>query len=328
MLEDEAAHIKRSRQPPKDAALLDAYSQVVTGVAEEVSPSVVNINALNQSGRLTGGSGLILTPDGYVLTNDHVVCGARAIEVTLNDGRTLSAQLIGSDPPTDTAMIRISASDLPTAQLGDSQSLKVGQLVVAIGNPFGFQCTVTAGVISALGRSLRSQTGCLIENVIQTDAALNPGNSGGALVNSTGEVIGINTAIIYPAQGLCFAIPINTVKRVAGMLISKGKVSRGYLGIIVQSVQVPRRLVRSLGLSQESGVIVLEIAPGSPASKAALLSRDIILSIGNTVISSIDDLHRFLDEHAFGMMYEVVILRGGYVKRLVIKPEETPEQNN
>lgn len=314
--------------PAKDAALLDAYSQVVVGVAEEISPSVVNITVLNPAGSLAGGSGLIITPDGYVLTNDHVVHKAQSIEVTLNDGRSFPAQVIGSDSATDTAIIRVSASDLPTAPLGDSQSLKVGQLVVAIGNPFGFQCSVTAGVISALGRSLRSKTGRLIENVIQTDAALNPGNSGGALVNSNGEVIGINTAIIYPAQGLCFAIPINTAKRVAGMLISKGKVTRGYLGISVQSVTLPRPLMRTLGLSQESGVIILEITPGSPASKANLMKKDIILGINSTVTRNIDDLLRFLDEHACGKLQDVIILRGRSVKRLTIIPEELPEQNN
>jgi len=331
MLEEEKAVAKArvvaQTNSAEDKGLLDSYSRVVVGVAEKVSPAVVNISTSRQRGERGGGSGLILTPDGYVLTNDHVVHGVNSIEVTLNDGRTCSAQLVGTDPPTDTAVLRILVSDLPAAQFGDSQSLKVGQLVVAIGNPFGFQCTVTAGVISALGRSLRSKTGRLIENIIQTDAALNPGSSGGPLVNSRGEVVGINTAVIYPAQGLCFAIPINNVKRVVGMLISTGNVSRGYFGIVVQSIKLPRRLVRTLEFSQESGVIVLEIAPGSPASRAKLMSRDIILRISDTTISNIDDLHRFLDEHPFGKAYEIVILRGGSLKTLMVKPEELSTQD-
>ena len=240
--------------PPNKSALLDAYSQVVVGVAEKLSPAVVHISMTGRGKKEVRGtgSGLIITPDGYALTNRHVVHGAKVIEVTLNDGRIFSAELVGEDAPTDVAVLRISASNLPIAQLGDSQSLQVGQLVVAIGNPLGFQCTVTAGVISALGRTLRTETGRLIENVIQTDAALNPGSSGGPLVNSQGEVIGINTAIIYPAQGLCFAISINAVKRVAGMLIATGKVSRGYLGIAAQPIRFYAHLARVLKLNQEA----------------------------------------------------------------------------
>ncbi|KPL13348.1 serine protease, partial [candidate division WOR_3 bacterium SM1_77] len=220
-----------------DAPVLDYYSRTVVGVADKISPAVVNIGVLNVRRERSGtGSGLIITPDGYVLTNEHVIHGVNLIEVKLNDGRKFNAQIVGTDPTTDTAVLRVPGSNLPLTQLGESKNLKVGQLVVAIGNPFGFQCTVTAGVISALGRSLRSTNNRLIENVIQTDAALNPGSSGGPLVNSRAEVIGMNTAIIYPAQGLCFAIPIDTVKRVVQMLISEGKVSRGYLGIMAQPV--------------------------------------------------------------------------------------------
>lgn len=312
-------------RPADEISMLDAYSQVVVGVAEKLSPAVVHINVIQREGELRGtGSGLIVTPDGYVLTNRHVIHGTKLIEVTLNDGRTFPAQLVGEDAPTDIAVLRISASDLPIAQLGDSQTLRVGQLVVAIGNPFGFQCTVTAGVISALGRSLRTETGRLIENIIQTDAALNPGSSGGPLVNSEGKVIGINTAIIYTAQGLCFAIPINTVKRVAGMLIATGKVSRGYLGITAQPVQLYRHLVRVLKLVRESGLAVLDVFPGSPAQKGGLMPRDIIVSISNTYISSVDDLHRFLDEHPVGKSYEMIVLRGETLIKLVVKPEEAP----
>ncbi len=313
--------------PADETDLLDVYSQAVVGVAEKVSPAVVNINVIQRGRGLKGnGSGLIVTPDGYVLTNRHVVHGAKVIEVTLNDGRTFPADLVGEDPPTDIGVLRISASDLPIARLGDSQTLRVGQLVVAIGNPFGFQCTVTAGVISALGRSLRTKAGRLIENIIQTDAALNPGSSGGPLVNSKGEVIGINTAVIYPAQGICFAIPINTVKRVAGMLIATGKVSRGYLGITVQPVRLHPHLARTLEPAKESGVGVLEVTPSSPAQRADLRPRDIILSIADTPIASVDDLHRFLDENPVGERYEVTVLRSGKAMRLVVRPEEAPAQ--
>jgi S1-C subfamily serine protease len=310
-----------------EAVILDSYSRTVVGVAEKVSPSVVHIGVLKARKEQSGaGSGIIITQDGYVLTNEHVVHGANLIEVKLNDGRKFSAEIVGTDPATDTAVLRIPGSDLPSARLGESQNLRVGQLVVAIGNPFGFQCTVTAGVISALGRSLRSTNNRLIDNVIQTDAALNPGSSGGPLVNSRAEVIGMNTAIIYPAQGLCFAIPINTVKRVVQMLISKGKVCRGYLGIMVQPALLQRRRARALGLNQESGVVVVEISPDSPADKARIIPNDIILKIDDTVITNIDELHRFLDEHAAGQDYGITILRGTAVLKLIVTPEEVPPQ--
>lgn len=310
-----------------ESALLDAYSQVVVGVADELSPAVVHVRIQRRRrGQHGTGSGLIVAPDGYLLTNRHVVHAARAIEVNLNDGRVLRAEVVGEDSATDVAVLRIPASGLPVAQLGDSSTLRVGQLVVAIGNPFGFQCTVTAGVISALGRSLRTATGRLIENIIQTDAALNPGSSGGPLVDSKGMVIGINTAIIYQAQGLCFAIPIDTVKRVAGMLIATGKVSRGYLGIAAQPVRLDVRLVRHLKLSQDGAVAVLDVTSGSPAQRAGLVPRDIILSIADVAISSVDDLHRFLDERAVGQSYRMVVLRAGRVITLIVTPEEMPPE--
>ena len=306
-----------------DTTLLDTYSRTVVGVAERVSPAVVNISVLKVRKEQSGaGSGLIITPDGYLLTNEHVVHAANLIEVKLNDGRKFDAQIVGTDPATDTAVLRIPGSDLPSARLGDSQKLKVGQLVVAIGNPYGFQCTVTAGVVSALGRSLRSANGRLIENIIQTDAALNPGSSGGPLVNSQGDVIGMNTAVIFPAQGLCFAIPINMVKRVVQMLISTGKVNRGYLGIIAQPAPIQRRIARSLGLKQESGVGVVDVAPKSPAQQARIVPNDIILNIGGLPTNDVDELHRFLDEHPAGQNYEINVLRGTSLMKLSVKPQE------
>ncbi|MFQ5795061.1 MAG: S1C family serine protease [Candidatus Bipolaricaulia bacterium] len=312
-----------------EARALDAYSQVVVGVTEQISPAVVNIDVVQAGGRQGSqrqgkGSGTVITPDGYVLTNSHVVHQVGQIEVNLNDGRSFRGKLVGEDPHTDLAVVRVSQSDLPTAELGDSGSLRVGQLVVAIGNPLGFQSTATAGVISALGRSLRTQTGRLIENIIQTDAALNPGSSGGPLVNARGEVIGINTAIIQYAQGICFAIPANTAKRVSGMLITHGVVSRGYLGISAQRWPLLRQVKWDLGIEQESGVMVMEVGRGSPAKQAGLRDRDIILSIAGSPVEDIDDLHRFLDENPVERDYELVILRRGKRTQLTVRPEMAP----
>ncbi len=311
---------------PDDTMLLDAYSRVVVDAAEVVSPAVVNITVLRNEGEPVGtGSGLILTPDGYVLTNWHVVQVGRRINVTLSDGRIFTAQLIGKDPPSDSAVLRIAASGLPIAKLGDSRHLRPGQVVIAIGNPYGFQCTVTAGVVSALGRALRTREGRLIENVIQTDAALNPGSSGGPLVNSRSEVIGINTAIIYPAQGICFAIPINMVKRVAGMLIATGKVSRGFIGITGQEVQLHTYVARALRLTQRRAVVVTELVPGGPAEAAGMRERDIILGIAGTPVTSVDDLHRFLSQNPVGGKYSLDILRGGESTTVTIVPREARE---
>jgi S1-C subfamily serine protease len=315
------------KEPLDDIALLDSYSSTVIGVADKISPAVVNIGVLKVRKEQSGaGSGLIIAPDGYLLTNEHVVHGANLIEVRLNDGRKFDAQIVGIDPATDTAVLRIPGLDLPSARLGDSQKLKVGQLVVAIGNPFGFQCTVTAGVVSALGRSLRSTNGHLIDNVIQTDAALNPGSSGGPLVNSRSEVIGMNTAIIYQAQGLCFAIPINTVKRVVQMLISNGKVSRGHIGIMAQPILLQRRVTRALAIKQQSGVGVVEVARNSPADKAKIMPNDIILAVDKTVVTNVDELHRFLDENPAGRDYRITVLRGLEILQLTILPQEAPQQ--
>jgi S1-C subfamily serine protease len=309
--------------------LLDSYSRTVIGVAEELSRSVVNIGVLKARKEQSGsGSGLIVTPDGYVLTNEHVVHGASLIEVRCNDGCKFDARIVGTDPATDTAVLRIPGSALPGAALGDSQILKVGELVVAIGNPFGFQCTVTTGVISALGRSLRSTNGRLIENIIQTDAALNPGSSGGPLANWRGEVIGMNTALIYPAQGLCFAIPVNTIKRVIQMLISRGKVSRGYLGIMAQPVLLERRLTRTLGVHQESGVGVFEVVRNSPADKALIIPNDVILDIDDVPITNVDELHSFLDDNPAGKECKITVLRGTSLLKLVVIPAESPPETN
>ena len=308
-----------------DDELLDAYSQAVIGAAEKVSPSVVNIEVSNGDRRRGGGSGsgFVFTPDGFLLTNSHVVHGASKIEVTLLDGRRGEAQLIGDDPETDLAVIRVNAPNLISVALGDSNKIHVGQLAIAIGNPYGFQYSVTAGVVSALGRSLRSGTGRLIDNVIQTDAALNPGNSGGPLINSRGEVIGVNTAVILPAQGICFATAINTAKFVAGQLIKEGRVRRSYIGVMAQVVPLHRRLVRYHNLAVESGVFVVSTDPGSPASKAGVQEGDVIVAYDDRPIEGIDDLHRLLTDQKVGVESNLTVIRRNEKLALSITPEES-----
>jgi S1-C subfamily serine protease len=303
-------------------SVLDAYSQAVMKVAQRVSPAVVNIAVMqerrmgvqtNRSAQFEVqgmGSGVVIAPDGYVLTNSHVVHGTKKIEVSLADSRTYPAQMIGEDPATDLAVIRMPGVNLPMAELGDSDRLNVGQLVIAIGNPYGFQCTVTAGVVSALGRSLRSQNGRLIENIIQTDAALNPGNSGGPLVDSHGRVVGINTAIIQHAQGICFAVPVNTARWVAGMLIKEGKVRRAYLGISGSPRPIHPRLVRTYRLNCETGVLIEAINKGSPAERAGLRIGDIIVACGHDSMASIDSLHRLLTKTSIGEVLHLSVMRG------------------
>ena len=314
-------------RPSADDELLDAYSRTVIGAAEKLVPSVVNIairrRLRNGAEARGGGSGFVFAPDGYIMTNSHVVHEAETLEVTLSDGRKLNAQLVGDDPDTDLAIIRISAPGLVAARLGDSQTLRVGQLVIAIGNPFGFQQSLTAGVVSALGRSLRSTSGRLIDNVIQTDAALNPGNSGGPLVNSRGEVIGVNSAMILPAQGICFAIPINMAKLVAVPLIRDGHIRRSYLGIGGQNVPILRRLVRYHGLANDSGVLVISVEPGSPAQQAGIVDGDVIVGFDGKAVGDIDGLHRLLTDREIGARTTVAILRRAEKLDLAIVPEES-----
>ncbi|NJL10102.1 MAG: trypsin-like serine protease [Calothrix sp. SM1_7_51] len=320
--------------PHSDEQLLDAYSQAVINVVEKVSPAVVNIdvqrrvrsrNPYQQSPEVSGnGSGFIFTRDGFVLTNSHVVHDASKIEVTLSDGRTYEAQIIGDDPDTDVAVIRIHAPNLVAAKLGDSQSLKVGQLAIAIGHPYGFQTTVTTGVISALGRSFRSQSGKLIDNIIQTDAALNPGNSGGPLVTSHGEVVGINTAVIISAQGICFAVPINAAKIVIPSLMQYGRVRRGYIGIGGQNVQISRRIMLFNELSVDTGIFIMFVEPNSPADKAGLQEGDVIVGFDGKALSCIDDLHKFLTPDRIGMRSQLTILRRNQKLMLTIVPEASP----
>ncbi|HLW54526.1 MAG TPA: trypsin-like peptidase domain-containing protein [Candidatus Angelobacter sp.] len=300
---------------------LDAYSQVVTGVAEAVSPSVVRIQVQSRRGRDSGGSGFVFTPDGFILTNSHVVHGAERIKVATLDSGEYNAHLIGEDPDTDLALVRIDAPGLHSVRLGDSRKIRVGQLVVAIGNPYGFQYSVTAGVVSALGRSLRSQSGRLIEDVIQTDAALNPGNSGGPLVNARGEVIGVNTATILPAQGLCFAISIGTAQFIASKLIREGVVRRSYIGIQAQTANLNRAIARHYGLDIASGALVLSVEPGGPADRAGLKDGDVIVSLDGQIVEGMDVLHRLLDENRIGLPTNVLALRGARRVDLKIVPE-------
>lgn len=312
-----------------DDVLLDGYSRTITQVVEKIGPAVVNIRvrSANREGRRGSesggsGSGFVIAPDGFILTNSHVVHSAGRMEVTLADGRVFDATLVGDDPETDLAVVRINAAQLVHAHFGDSRSVRVGQIAVAIGSPFGFQQTVTAGVVSALGRSMRSQSGRLIDNVIQTDAALNPGNSGGPLVNSRGEIIGVNTAIILPAQGICFAIASNTAEFVAAWLIKEGVIRRSWIGVAGQKVPIHRRVVRFHRLATDHGVLVAGIEPGSPASRAGLREGDVIVAFGGEPVSGIDELHRHLVAGVIGVASLVTVIRHTEKLDLVVTPEE------
>jgi len=329
-----AAH-RRSQDTAPDSVLLDAYSDAVTKAVERVSPAVVAIEVKKPAGSGSGpqpargggeragaGSGFIVTPDGFTLTNSHVVHGASALTVMLTDGRRVAAHLIGDDPDTDLAVVRIDAPDLSPVQLGDSDALRPGQVAIAIGCPLGFQCTVTTGVISALGRSLSAQNGRLMDAIIQTDAALNPGNSGGPLVNTRGEVIGVNTAVIVPAQGLAFAVPVNTARDVAAQLINHGRIRRSFVGFGGQTVPLVRQVVRYYQLAQASGVLVIAVEPGSPAQAAGLAEGDIIIRAGDHPATSIEAIQRVLTQSMIGVPMSLTVLRGTDLVTLTAVPAE------
>jgi S1-C subfamily serine protease len=314
-----------------DYSLLEEYSRTVVGAVDRVAPAVANIEIRQQnkkSARQIGGSGsgFVITPDGFILTNSHVVHGATRIIVNLSDGRDYPAQLIGDDPETDLAVIRIDAPQLVYVRLADSESLRVGQIAIAIGNPLGFQASVTAGVISALGRSMYSQSGRLIDNIIQTDAALNPGNSGGPLVNSAGEVIGVNTAMIRPAQGICFAIASNTARLVAGWLIRDGRIRRSYIGVAGQNVPLHRRVIRFYNLPLETGVLVVSVEKESPAERAGLREGDIIVAFSERPIGTIHDLHKVLVSEQIGVPAKLLVIRHTEKLELSILPAESRPQ--
>jgi S1-C subfamily serine protease len=325
-----AAEAEATTTALDDSALLDAYSRTVVSAVTRVAPAVVNIdvtqrvNVRRGAGEISGnGSGFIITPDGFILTNSHVVHAANSITVNLPDGREYPAQLTGDDPDTDLAVIRIDAPQLTHVRLADSESLRVGQLVIAIGNPLGFQASVTAGVISALGRSMHAQSGRLIDNIIQTDAALNPGNSGGPLVNSAGEVVGVNTAMIRPAQGICFAIASNTAKLVAGWLIRDGRIRRGYIGVAGQNVPIHRRIVRFYGLPLETGVLAVSVEEKSPAKRAGLREGDLIVAFNGQPIGSVHDLHKVLVGEQIGVGASLTVIRHTEKLELPILPAES-----
>ncbi len=315
----------------QDAFLLDAYSQTIVGVSKAVSPAVVQIKvgksqAPSRNNRrqqpFGSGSGFIISSDGFIVTNSHVVNSSNKIEVVLQDGREFNAQLIGEDPATDIAIVQINAENLRAVRFGNSDELQVGQLAIAIGNPYGFQYSVTAGVVSALGRTLRSESGRLIDDVIQTDAALNPGNSGGPLMDSHGRVIGVNTAVILPAQGLCFAVSSNLAQFVAGKLIISGKVKRGYIGIAGQTVPLNPRSVSFHQLPIKSGVLVQNVEADGPAYNSQLETGDIIVAFENSSVHSIDDLHKLLDENTIGKRMELTVLRQGKKEQVQVIPAE------
>jgi S1-C subfamily serine protease len=315
---------------PDDSELLDAYSRTVVSAVARVAPAVVNIDVKQRVSARRGerelsgnGSGFVITPDGFILTNSHVVHDATAITVNLPEGREYPARLTGDDLDTDLAVIRIDAPQLTHVRLADSESLRVGQLVIAIGNPLGFEASVTAGVISALGRSMHAQSGRLIDNIIQTDAALNPGNSGGPLVNSAGEVVGVNTAMIRPAQGICFAIASNTAKFVAGWLIKDGKIRRSYIGVAGQNVPVHRRIMRFYGLPLETGVLVVSVEKNSPAERAGLREGDLIVAFNGQPVGSVHDLHKTLVGEQIGVTATLTIIRHTEKLELSILPAES-----
>ena len=327
---DEPRSVSGSDGPAGQASLdeqelLDAYSHAVVSVVDAVGPSVVSIGVNTDPRRGEGrGSGVVISSDGYVLTNSHVIHGAAAITVSLTDGRRFPASVLGDDPATDLALIRVEAPALPTARLGRSAGLRVGQLVIAIGNPFGFQSTVSAGVVSAIGRSLRSMAGRLIDDIIQTDVALNPGNSGGPLVDSRGRVVGINTAVFAMAQGISFAVPIDTATWVIPQLLARGRVVRAYLGFGGQSRPIDRRLARALGLPGERAVEVANVEANTPAAAAGLKTGDLIIAIDTRPVETVDDVHRMLTADAIGRALKIAFARDGRRMETIVTPREAP----
>jgi S1-C subfamily serine protease len=325
--DESAGPVDAERPPVPDDALLDAYSEAVSGAVAHVAPAVAHVRVERTKpspwGREGSGSGFIITPDGYLVTNSHVAGGAAAIEVTLPDGRTASATIVGDDPHSDLALLKVAAGDLAWCRFGDSARVRVGQIAIAIGSPYGFQHTVTAGIVSALGRSMRAQTGRLLDNVLQTDAALNPGNSGGPLIDTQGLVIGVNTAVILPAQGICFAIGASTAERVAIALIREGRVRRAYLGVGGQTLALPRRIARHFGLTHESGVRIESIETGSPAASAELKRGDVIIALEGQAVTNIDDLQRLLVGEAIGKSTEIAVVRRDRVLKLSLTPRES-----
>ena len=308
----------------RDTELLDAYSQTIAAVVNRVAPSVVNIRVLAGERGQGGGSGFIIARDGFILTNSHVVYGARELEVTLHDGRVCPARLVGTDPETDLAVLRIDAANVQHVRLADSSGIRVGQIAIAVGSPYGFQQTVTAGIVSALGRSMRAESGRLMDEIIQTDAALNPGNSGGPLLNSAGEVIGVNTAVILPAQGICFAISSNTAHFVAGWLIKDGYIRRSSIGVAGQNVPLHPRVVRFHKLPADRGVLVMEVEPASPAALTGLKEGDTIVGFKGQPIATIDDLHKRLVASEIGVSSPIMFLRGTEKVFRMIVPRELP----
>jgi S1-C subfamily serine protease len=308
---------------PDEGEALDAYSSVIVRVSERLRPAVVNLRS-GRGRREGSGSGVLFTPDGFLLTNHHVVQGAERVRVRLSDGQELGGRVVGNDPWSDLAVVQAEAAGLPHAPLGSSGTLRVGQLVVAVGSPFGFESTVTAGVVSALGRTLRSITGHLVDNVIQTDAALNPGNSGGPLADSRGRVVGINTAIIQPAQGICFAIPVDMAKAVLPELMTRGRVTRGYLGLHARTVPLPRETARRLGLAQDGGVEVVALEEDGPADQAGIAEEDVLLTLGDEPTPTVDALHKLLLKLPVGVPAVVKLLRGERLLERMVLPEEYP----
>ena len=312
--------------PAGDASLLDAYSRAVTGAVARVAPAVAHVRverARGRRGEQQGtGSGFLIAPDGYLVTNSHVAGGAAAIEVTLPDGRTAGATIVGDDPDSDLAVLKVAAGDLAWCRFGDSSTVQVGQIAIAIGSPYGFQHTVTAGIVSALGRSMRAQSGRLLDNILQTDAALNPGNSGGPLIDARGAVIGVNTAVIRAAQGICFAIAATTAERVTVALIREGRVRRAWLGLGGQTLALPRRIARHFALARESGVRVESIEPESPAAAAGMATGDVVVSIDGAPIADIDDLQRALGSDAIGRALNVIVLRRDRLVPIAVTPCE------